>query len=68
MRYLFLEEGGIRARMPGLTGLPKTERSEGPEHAGKAGDEETNRDAALQDPRGMAKARLLEAQSWLAQM
>jgi hypothetical protein len=54
--------------MPGLTGLPQTERSKGPEHAGKAGDEETSRDAALQDPRGMAKARLPEAQSRSVQM
>ena len=54
--------------MPGLTGLPQAERRKETEHAGKAGDEETSRDAALQDPRGMAKARLLEAQSWSAQM
>lgn len=42
--------------MPGSTGLPETERLRGPEHAGKAGDEETSRVAALQGPHGKAKA------------
>jgi hypothetical protein len=54
--------------MPELTGLPDAERLRGQEHAGKAGDEETSQDVVPRDPHGMAKARLLEAQSWSAQM
>src|SRR5258705_11637063 len=43
----------------------KPKRRRGQEHVGKAGDEEASQAVALQDPRGMVRATLLEVQPWL---
>src|SRR4051794_35869332 len=60
------QKGGSRTNLPGSTDLPETGNGVGgPKPVSKAEDEEVSQAVALQDPHGMAKATLLEAQPWL---